>query len=197
MTLISCRLQTFQPIELCRALLRDVHCAELLWLCTALLNSGAVAKSSYRLRPNVCREFCMAVKDRYPDALIQFEDFQTDIVRRCAAALASKSLQSHLVSGALLQQASVFHMLCCTGLQAFSILERMRKKVLCFNDDIQGTGAVVTTGCGELFVEQGCLDNHLSNVGAQYSPYAAGGPALRTASFHVDNQHTHSQPCDT
>ena len=31
-------------------------------------------------------------------------------------------------------------------LQAFEILERMRKKVLCFNDDIQGTGAVVTTG---------------------------------------------------
>lgn len=30
--------------------------------------------------------------------------------------------------------------------QAFAILERMRKKVLCFNDDIQGTGAVVTTG---------------------------------------------------
>jgi malic enzyme len=56
----------------------------------------------------VVEEFCMAVKDRYPDALIQFEDFQTDM--------------------------------------AFEILERMRKKVLCFNDDIQGTGAVVTTG---------------------------------------------------
>jgi malic enzyme len=37
------------------------------------------------------------------------------------------------------------HTLC---LQAFAILERMRSKVLCFNDDIQGTGAVVTTGCG-------------------------------------------------
>ena len=31
-------------------------------------------------------------------------------------------------------------------MQAFKILEHMRKKVLCFNDDIQGTGAVVTTG---------------------------------------------------
>ena len=31
-------------------------------------------------------------------------------------------------------------------MQAFAILEKMRKKVLCFNDDIQGTGAVVTTG---------------------------------------------------
>lgn len=56
----------------------------------------------------IVEEFCMAVKDKYPSALIQFEDFQTDM--------------------------------------AFAILERMRKKVLCFNDDIQGTGAVVTTG---------------------------------------------------
>lgn len=30
--------------------------------------------------------------------------------------------------------------------KAFAILKHMRKKVLCFNDDIQGTGAVVTTG---------------------------------------------------
>eukprot|EP00891_Asterochloris_glomerata_P000944 jgi/Astpho2/944/Aster-00780 len=30
--------------------------------------------------------------------------------------------------------------------RAFAILERFRDKVLCFNDDIQGTGAVVTTG---------------------------------------------------
>ena len=29
----------------------------------------------------------MAVKDRYPDALIQFEDFQTDMVRPIAGAM--------------------------------------------------------------------------------------------------------------
>lgn len=29
---------------------------------------------------------------------------------------------------------------------AFAILERMRDRVLCFNDDIQGTGAVVLSG---------------------------------------------------
>lgn len=56
----------------------------------------------------VVEEFCLAIKDRFPAACVQFEDFQTDM--------------------------------------AFAILERMRKKVLCFNDDIQGTGAVVTTG---------------------------------------------------
>ena len=56
----------------------------------------------------VVEEFCMAVKDKWPNCLIQFEDFETT--------------------------------------KAFSILERMRDRVLCFNDDIQGTGAVVTTG---------------------------------------------------
>ncbi|KAK9812749.1 hypothetical protein WJX72_002964 [[Myrmecia] bisecta] len=56
----------------------------------------------------VVDEFVMAVKDKWPDCLIQFEDFQTD--------------------------------------QAFKILEAYRDKVLCFNDDIQGTGAVVTSG---------------------------------------------------
>ena len=30
--------------------------------------------------------------------------------------------------------------------QAFDILEKFRDKYLCFNDDIQGTGAVVTAG---------------------------------------------------
>lgn len=31
--------------------------------------------------------------------------------------------------------------------KAFAILEKMQDRFLCFNDDIQGTGAVVTTGC--------------------------------------------------
>ena len=35
---------------------------------------------------------------------------------------------------------------------AFAILDKMRDRLLCFNDDIQGTGAVVTTGCACLIV---------------------------------------------
>ena len=53
-------------------------------------------------------ELCTSIVEKYPDALIQFEDFQTDA--------------------------------------AFEILEHLRTKVLCFNDDIQGTGAVVLSG---------------------------------------------------
>ncbi len=32
------------------------------------------------------REFCYAVKDKYPSCLIQFEDFQTDMVRALVPA---------------------------------------------------------------------------------------------------------------
>ena len=31
--------------------------------------------------------------------------------------------------------------------QAFAILDKFRDRYLCFNDDIQGTGGVVTAGC--------------------------------------------------
>ncbi|KAL4430559.1 hypothetical protein ABPG77_005799 [Micractinium sp. CCAP 211/92] len=56
----------------------------------------------------VIDEFCKAVKTLWPNALLQFEDFETE--------------------------------------RAFEILRRQRSKLLCFNDDIQGTGAVVTSG---------------------------------------------------
>lgn len=71
-----------------------------------------LGKKEPRLRGDehmaVVEEFCMAVKDKWPNCLVQFEDFQTD--------------------------------------RAFAILEKMRDRLLCFNDDIQGTGAVVLTG---------------------------------------------------
>lgn len=53
-------------------------------------------------------EFVQAVQDKYPKALIQFEDFLTP--------------------------------------NAYSILRKYRNKVLCFNDDIQGTAAVTLAG---------------------------------------------------
>lgn len=53
-------------------------------------------------------EFMAAVTDKWPQVLVQFEDFSND--------------------------------------HAFLLLERYREKYLCFNDDIQGTGAVVLSG---------------------------------------------------
>ncbi|KAF4734497.1 Malic enzyme [Perkinsus olseni] len=56
----------------------------------------------------VVDEFVDAVRSRWPNVLIQFEDFTND--------------------------------------HAFPLLERYRNQVLCFNDDIQGTGAVALAG---------------------------------------------------
>ncbi|KAK9841954.1 hypothetical protein WJX81_000859 [Elliptochloris bilobata] len=85
-------------------------------------------------------EFCMAVHDKWPNCLVQFEDFETSL--------------------------------------AFAILEKMRNRLLCFNDDIQGTGAVVTTG-------------FLNGMKAQGTPlgeakvvfYGAGSSAVGVASM--------------
>mmetsp|Transcript_6845 Transcript_6845/g.9993 ORF Transcript_6845/g.9993 Transcript_6845/m.9993 type:complete len:565 (+) Transcript_6845:52-1746(+) len=53
-------------------------------------------------------EFMVAVRDKWPTVLVQFEDFSNDV--------------------------------------CFELLERYRNNHLCFNDDIQGTGAVVLSG---------------------------------------------------
>lgn len=53
-------------------------------------------------------EFMDAVKDVFPEMLVQFEDFETE--------------------------------------KAFKYLDRYRNTHKCFNDDVQGTGAVVLGG---------------------------------------------------
>jgi malate dehydrogenase (oxaloacetate-decarboxylating)(NADP+) len=57
---------------------------------------------------DVLDEFMCAVSGRWPNALIQFEDFETS--------------------------------------RAMPLLEKYRERFCCFNDDIQGTGAVVVAG---------------------------------------------------
>ena len=79
----------------------------------ALLNDPMYLGSQHnRLRGqeyfDLIDEFVSAVKDKFPHALIQFEDFSTD--------------------------------------NAYKLLNRYRDKCLCFNDDIQGTAAVVLAG---------------------------------------------------
>jgi len=53
-------------------------------------------------------EFVMAIQDKYPKALIQFEDFLTP--------------------------------------NAYALINKYKERVLCFNDDIQGTAAVALAG---------------------------------------------------
>ena len=64
---------------------------------------------------DLVEEFVTAAHSRYPNALIQFEDFLTP--------------------------------------NAYALLEKYRNRVLCFNDDIQGTAAVALAGVY-------CLDAH-------------------------------------
>ena len=67
-------------------------------------------------------EFVTAATDRWPNVLIQWEDFTND--------------------------------------KAFPLLERYREQVLCFNDDIQGTGAVALAG---LLASMRLRKEHLSD----------------------------------
>jgi malate dehydrogenase (oxaloacetate-decarboxylating)(NADP+) len=80
-------------------------------------------------------EFLSAVRERFPNALIQFEDFNTENASR--------------------------------------ILEKYRNKILCFNDDMQGTATVTLAGLlgalratGHRLPEAALLDQRIIVVGA-------------------------------
>lgn len=68
-------------------------------------NSGRIDQAAY---DELVEEFVMAVQDKFPKALIQFEDFLTP--------------------------------------NAYRFLEEYKNRVLCFNDDIQGTAAMALAG---------------------------------------------------
>lgn len=83
-------------------------------------------------------EFVQAAVAKWPNVLIQWEDFTND--------------------------------------KAFPLLERYRDEVLCFNDDIQGTGSVALAG---LFAAMRHLDQELSNQRIVF--YGAGSAAVGIA----------------
>jgi len=75
-------------------------------------------------------EFLQAAFDKWPNVLVQFEDFSND--------------------------------------HCFKLLDDYRHKYLCFNDDIQGTGAVILSGCINAFraVQIPLKDQRLVFLGA-------------------------------
>jgi len=92
---------------------------------------------------DVIEEFIRGVKNRWPRALIQFEDFQT-------------------------KHANV-------------ILQKYRNQVLCFNDDIQGTAAIVLAG---IYGAMKVLGRHRSDiVGQTFVMCGAGSAGAGIVSF--------------
>jgi len=85
---------------------------------------------------DIVEEFMTAVKQRWPNVLIQFEDFTPD--------------------------------------KANPVLEKYRNDYLCFNDDIQGTGATVVAGVLNCLRMKG---SHFSDICNQKFVIAGAGSA--------------------
>jgi malate dehydrogenase (oxaloacetate-decarboxylating)(NADP+) len=98
-------------------------------------------------------EFVQAATERWPNVLIQWEDFTND--------------------------------------KAFPLLNRYRDKILCFNDDIQGTGAVALAG---LFAAMRIRKEHLSDQRIVFC--GAGSAAVGIADMicaGIADEHSMSQ----
>src|SRR5262245_50588210 len=100
---------------------------------------------------DLVEEFVSAVQSRYPDALIQFEDFLTP--------------------------------------NAYALLNKYRDRVLCFNDDIQGTAAVALAGVYSSTRITGIPFKHLRIMFLGAGSAATGIADLMTSAF-VDEGHT-------
>ncbi|MCD6597396.1 MAG: NAD-dependent malic enzyme, partial [Bacteroidales bacterium] len=87
-------------------------------------------------------EFVMAIQDKYPKALIQFEDFLTP--------------------------------------NAFALIKKYKERVLCFNDDIQGTAAVALAG---VYASTRITKNKLSDLKIMF--LGAGSAATGIADLMV------------
>ena len=81
-------------------------------------------------------EFISGVQNRWPNALVQFEDFQTK--------------------------------------HANKILQRYRENVLCFNDDIQGTAAIVLAG---IYGAMKAMNGHRADITKQTFVLCGAGSA--------------------
>mmetsp|Transcript_4762 Transcript_4762/g.12025 ORF Transcript_4762/g.12025 Transcript_4762/m.12025 type:complete len:687 (-) Transcript_4762:44-2104(-) len=98
----------------------------------------------------VVDEFIQAVKNRWPNALVQFEDFATE--------------------------------------HAMPILQRHRKNVLCFNDDIQGTAVVVLAGVYGAMAAMGLKPSDITKQ--TFVLCGAGSAGMGIASFlHIAMVH--------
>jgi malate dehydrogenase (oxaloacetate-decarboxylating)(NADP+) len=94
---------------------------------------------------DLVEEFVTAVQSRYPDALIQFEDFLTP--------------------------------------NAYALLNKYKERVLCFNDDIQGTAAVALAGVYSSTRITGLKFRDLSIMFLGAGSAATGIADLMTAAF--------------
>ena len=114
----------------------------------------------------VVEEFCLAAKDKWPDCLIQFEDFQTEKAFAILERFREKFLcfngarshahclpKFHDCHQPLLQVMLVWSLLTDADvsreeLRRYSTrYDNMADNIVVYNaDDIQGTGAVVTAG---------------------------------------------------